>query len=135
MPLRTIFFSIILILIIVSSCEMTNSSNDEAEVVTRGSQIIIKDNTGKEWDVTHAVNEYGLVASQFQYGLGPFAIKPILNPEMLSPGDPDYPTNSNNQLVIGTTLNKDTRAYPLNVLSRHEVADEKFGDQHVAVAY
>ena len=54
---------------------------------------------------------------------------------MLEPGDPNYPSKSADFTGIGTTLMGDTRAYPLNVLTRHEIADEKFGDIHVAVAY
>lgn len=125
----------VLVIIFIPGCEVTTSSADNAEVVERGKKILIKDHTGKEWDVTHAVENYNFVASQFQYGLGPFAIRPILEPEMLNPGDAGYPAKNNDQLVIGTILNRETRAYPLSVLSRHEVADEVFGDQHVAVAY
>ena len=43
-------------------------------------RVVIKDRTGKEWDVTHARDNYGLNPSQYQYGIGPFAIPPILNP-------------------------------------------------------
>ena len=135
MSFRLMILSLLSIMAIVSGCEMINSSDDEAEVVTRGSQVLIRDNTGKEWDVTHAVKNYGFVASQFQFGLGPFAIRPILDPEMLNPGESGYPSSSSDLLVIGTTIDKKTRAYPLNVLSRHEIVDEIFGDQHVAVAY
>jgi len=126
----------LLIMVIISSCEVINSSGgEEAEVVHRGNDILIRDNTGKEWDVTHAVEKYGFVATQFQYGLGPFAIRPILEPEMVGPGESGYPSKNNDLLVIGTTLNKESRAYPLDVLNRHEIADEIFGEQYVAVAY
>jgi hypothetical protein len=118
-----------------AGCEVLNSSEDEAEVIRTGDQIYIKDNTGKSWNVTHAVNEYGFVPENFQFGLGPFAIQPILNPRMVNEGEAGYPSNNDESLVIGTTLNGDTRAYPLNVLSRHEVADEKFDSTYVAVAY
>ena len=122
-------------ILLICSCEMTNSTTDNAQVVERGETIVIIDRSGKEWDVTHAVNKYGFVASQFQYGLGPHAIRPILDPQMLSPGESGYPPGNSDHQVIGTTIEEDTRAYPLSVLSRHEIADEQFGDQYVAVAY
>jgi hypothetical protein len=130
--LLVIFFIALLSFV---GCEKVNSSEEEAEVFRNGDQIFIKDNTGKSWNVTHAVNEYGFIPQQFQFGLGPFAIRPILNPKMLNPGESGYPGNSESFLVIGATIDGDTRAYPLNVLSGHEVADEEFETAHVAVAY
>ncbi len=124
-----------LVMLTAPGCEVGDPSEQPAEVVQKEGKIFIRDNTGKEWDVTHAVNEYGFNASSFQFGLGPFAIRPILDPQMLEPGDPNYPSSNSNFTVIGTTLNGDTRAYPLNVLNRHEIADEQFGDIYVAVAY
>jgi len=80
--------------------------------------------------------------SKFQFGLGPNAIRPILTPRMLSPGDTGYPEDEAGFLVLGTTLNDGTRplsdgtrSYSIIDLSRHEIADEKFGNLHVAVAY
>ena len=98
-----------------------------------GGEVFITDVTGKAWDVTHGARKYGM--ERFEYGLGPFAIKPIMNAKMLSPGDPNYPGDSHGLLVIGTSLNGFTRAYPTEILSRFEVANEQFGDAHVAVAY
>lgn len=104
-----------------------------------GDRIEIVDRTGKKWDITHAVNKYGFEPDKFQFGLGPDAIKPILDPQMLCPGDPGYPKERSERdelfLVLGASINGHTRAYPLKVMSRHEVADEKFGDSYVAVAY
>ena len=64
-----------------------------------------------------------------------FLIQPIIDPPMLSPDDPDYPASNDNFLVMGTSLNGFTRAYPLSVMRWHEVANEQFGEAHVAVAY
>ena len=136
MRTQNVFFYLIFIaLFSFAGCELINSNEDEAEVIRTGDQIFIRDNTGKSWNVTHAVNEYGFVPEDFQFGLGPFAITPILNPRMVGEGEVGYPGDNDESLVIGTTLNGDTRAYPLNVLSRHEVADENFTSIHVAVAY
>ena len=97
-------------------------------------EAFIQDRQGKVWDVTQA-QKYGLVPSGFQFGLGPYAIRPIMNPQMLSPGDYGYPSDYEGFLILGASLNGFARAYPIAVLSRHEVANEQFGDAHVAVAY
>lgn len=134
---KSIYITIITIIIFImlySSCSDSVTIN-EPEVQNTDGKIFIVDNTGKRWDVTHAVQNYGFNANQFQFGLGPFAITPILTPQHISPEEPGYPPDSDMQLVIGTTLNDDTRAYPINVLTSHEIVDESFGDTHVAVAY
>jgi hypothetical protein len=140
--------SILPLLILIISCRETStiSTLDETTVLIKSdtsdssdnsdsSRIFIIDHTGKDWDVTHAVNEYGFNPGDFQYGLGPFAIRPILEPKFLSPNDPGYPSANESNIVIGTVINGIARAYPLSILRSHEVADEKFGDTYVAVAY
>ena len=104
-----------------------------------GDSVYITDRTGKQWDVGHA-EQYGLVPSGFQYGLGPTAIRPLNNPEMLFPGDEGYPDASDRRIgrhmVLGVDLNDSVRAYPTwNALSKFEVVNEQFGDAHVAVAF
>lgn len=98
-------------------------------------KIVITDRTGKSWDITHAVLEYSFEADGFQFGIGPHAIRPILKPEMLCASDPGYPNANDGTVVMGVELNGAVRAYPLSVMSRHEVAIEKFGEAYVAVAY
>jgi hypothetical protein len=132
---KVILFIFIIALMTSVGCDLVNSNNDEAEVIRTGDQIFIRDRTGKEWNVTHAVNNYGFVPENFQFGLGPFAIPPILNPQMVEKGENGYPSDNSESLIIGFTLNGDTRAYPLNVLNSHEVADERFDSTYVAVAY
>jgi hypothetical protein len=110
-------------------------ANGPSNVISENDKIFIVDRTGKRWDVTHAENNYGLKAELFQFGLGPNAIQPILNPKFVSPGDPGYPASTQTFLVIGTALNNDPRAYSISDLTRHEVADERFDSTYVAVAY
>ena len=123
------------IAVIVVACDTADPNGGGAEVRREGDKIIIVDQTGKSWDVTHAVNEYGFQAQAFQFGIGPFAIRPIQNPTMLLPGDPGYPSPQSDFLVIGYNHEGDKRAYPLYVMGSHEVVDEQFGQTHVAVAY
>jgi hypothetical protein len=124
----------VIIILLISSCS-TQFDNDDPEIERKDGQTFIIDRTRKRWNITHAIAKYGMEAERFQFGLGPFAITPILNPKFINPGESGYPGNDDNQLIIGTNLNNDTRAYPIDVLSRHEIVDEEFGDTHVAVAY
>ena len=117
------------------SCNSNAPEAPAAPVKTIDNRVIIVDITGKEWDVTDAQKKYGMNAEDFQYGIGSFAITPILDPQMRDPGDPGYPDASGDFLVIGVTLNGFTRAYGLDSLRCHEIALEEFGDEHVAVAY
>jgi hypothetical protein len=115
---------------------VTNEEEFPGATVTRdGEKVLITDATGKQWDVTHAVNTYGFDPQGFQFGLGPDAIPPIIGSGMLSPGDPFYPDDDATFLVIGTTIGGESRAYPIHILNRHEVVDESFGDVHVAVGW
>ncbi|RMF61547.1 MAG: DUF3179 domain-containing protein [Calditrichaeota bacterium] len=118
-----------------SASEQESLFGSDPNVQEDGDKILIIDRTGKEWDITHAVNVYGMNPDDFQFGLGPDAIRPILNPQHTQPGDPGHPDGNQTFLVIGTTINGDTRAYPIFVLKSHEIVDEQFGDTHVAVAY
>lgn len=99
------------------------------------SKIYVVDQTDKAWDITHAVQEYGFDPDGFEFGLGPNGIKPILSPQFICRGEPGYPSNDNNIIVIGTELEGEARAYPLTIMRRHEVANDAFGEVHVAVGY
>ena len=139
--MRSIFLFFLLVLL-TNSCTETSTKPPpiSSEVIfepdsSDTNRIFIRDRTGKEWDVTHAVNKYGFDPDRFQYGLGPFAIKPLLEPEFLSPEDPDFGTINGDVLVIGAVLNGSARAYPLYILGGHEIVDERFGATFVAVGY
>lgn len=106
-----------------------------AQISEVDGRIFITDRTGKKWDVTHAVEKYGFKADRFEFGLGPNAIPPILTPKFFSPGEPGYPPDDADFLVMGVALHGQARAYSIADMSRHEVADETFGSTHVAVAY
>ena len=125
----------LMLVVLITSCEVINTDPQGAEVIRKDGKILIRDQTGKNWDITHAVENYGFNPGTFAHGLGPNAIRPIQNPEMLRPGDPGYPSSGYTGTVLGTKIAGDARAYPLNVLVRHEIANEKFADTHVAVAY
>lgn len=133
--MKKIIRLIISISILFIGCEFTTKVDNKPIVNNEDGQITIEDRTGKIWDITHAVYSYGFKAANFQFGAGPFAIPPINDPVYIEKGDRDFPQNHETFLMIGTDLNGFTRAYPLSVLSAHEIVNEKFGEDHVSVAY
>jgi hypothetical protein len=133
---KLLMFIIFLIFIsILASCSSSIFSDDSPETENKDGKTFIIDKTGKRWDISHAIHKYNMEAKRFQFGLGPFAIRPIQKPNFLYKDDPGYPNSNADFLVIGFSLEKDTRAYPIDILSLHEIVDDKFGDTHVAVAY
>ena len=126
---------IILLSLAFTSCENQVAGSAPAVVIEEGDQILIEDQTGKKWDITHAVQEYGFRAANFRHGLGPYAITPIGDPEFLEPGNKGYPAAHASILVIGVSLGEETRAYGLDQLYAHEIVNDKFGDTHVSVGY
>ena len=132
---KLLLIALVAPILTLTGCEFFSSEDDQAKVIHRDNKVFIQDRTGKNWDVTHAQANYGFVPEEFQFGLGPFAIPPILNPRMVEQGQSGYPSNNDESRIIGTTINDDTRAYPLSVLGRHEIADERFDSTYVAVAY
>ncbi len=112
-----------------------NSSGGDSSNTHEEEPIFIVDRKGKEWDITHAVNVYGFLAQNFQFGVGIGAIPPILTPEFCQSGDPDFPAPDQTFLVLGFALHGECRAYPLSIMRRFEVADDVFGSSFVTVAY
>lgn len=110
---------------------------DEEDIVEDEEAIFIVDRTGRRWDITHAVKEYGFNPGGFQFGLGVDAIPPLVNPVMLEPGDEGYPDpeRDGDMLVMGVALQGIERAYPLTAMINHEVVDTDFDSMFVAVSY
>jgi hypothetical protein len=121
--------------LIASCANFASETPGPASVNSTTQTATIEDRTGKVWDVTHARDHYGFMPEKFQFGLGPRAIRPIMNPVMLMPGELGYPPDISEFFILGTRLSDSARAYSIGHLSRHEVVNEQFGDAHVAVAY
>jgi len=101
-------------------------------------QAIITDRTGREWDVTHARDVYGMNPDYFNYGLGVGAIPSVDEPRVLEEGDPDYPSRDSRIPVFGIDHNGEQRAYNVNALTRHEVFNDVYPDdvdQYLSIAY
>ena len=111
------------------------ASDDSDQTFAIQHSIVIVDRTGKTWDITYAVRVYGMLRHNWAYGLGPNAIRPIVNPRFYSPGDGEYPEPSDRLEIIGVSIDGDARAYSTWKLSSHEVVNDIVGGRHVAVTY
>ena len=99
---------------------------------------VIRDRTGRLWDVTHARDVYDMNPSYFNYGLGIGAIRSVDNPTVLEEGDSGYPNSDSRIQVFGVNHNGEQRAYSVSALSQHEVFNDVYpggSNQYVAVAY
>ena len=131
---RLVFFVSLAALVaaaVLGGCSFTEVIEDEATPET----VVLVDLTGKGWDITTAVRKYGFEVERFEFGLGPRAIRPLIEPDMLSPGDFGYPSEDAPFLVIGVAIDGDIRAYGKLDLTVNEVVDEYIGGAPVAVAY
>ena len=66
--------------------------------------------------------------------LGKDGIPSIDNPRFVGPSEADRQMQSYER-VLGVTINGDHRAYPLNMLSRHEIVNDTVGGVPVAVTW
>jgi hypothetical protein len=112
--------------------------NSGTQVETPEGKAIITDRTGRQWDVTHARDQYAMNPDFFNFGLGIGAIRSVDNPTILSKGDPGYSAIPESTDVFGVNHNGETRAYSKSALTRHEVFNDIYpgeSNQYLAVAY
>ncbi len=126
--------AILALALLSGSCESPGEPGPE-RVIRENGRVYIVDRVGQEWDVTSAEEKYNMKADEFQFGIGKNAIRPISDPQFIHSGISSFPDTDATFLVMGVSLNGDDRAYPIDVMSRHEVVTEKFADAHVSVAY
>ena len=62
------------------------------------------------------------------------AIPAILEPKFTSPQFAEDQMTDTEQ-VIGVSINGDARAYPINILSRHEIVNDVVGGKSIAVTW
>jgi len=123
--IRVLFVSLILIAGCVEVDEAAYSNVRHED----GNTYII-DRTGHKWDVTQAVT-LGFKPEKFQYGIGKDTFTP-LDDSLLTDSSPDVPKNMR---VIGIEEGKDSKAYSVGRLSRHEISNSTLGEKPVAVGY
>ena len=126
---------LVLSTLLLASCTAPPSP---ASVSGPENKAVISDRTGREWDVTHARDVYGMNPDFYNYGLGIDVIRSIDNPTVLEEGEPGYPDPNSTMRVFGVNHNGEQRAYSVRELSRHEVLNDIFpGDsnQYLAITY
>ncbi len=135
-------YSIILIafIIFLVRCDQNTSvditgATQFAPVDTSGGRIRIVDQTEKAWDITHAVNKYRFDPEKFQYGLGISYRPAIFDPQFISPGQRGYPPPTATTIIFASGINNIFKAYPIFIMKTYEVANDRFGDSHVAATY
>jgi hypothetical protein len=97
--------------------------------------IIITDLKGEDFDITAAVLEYNMGVTWWEFGVGRFTIRPLIDPLMIGPGDVGYPRDDNTSEILGVQINDDVRAYLLGDIRNREVVDDVVDGQPVAVIY
>ena len=101
-------------------------------------RAVIKDRTGRLWDVTHARDVYDMDPDYFNYGLGVGVIPSVDAPTVFEEGDSGYPDSDSRIHVFGFNHNGEQRAYSVSALTRHEVFNDIYpgeSNQYVAATY
>ncbi len=106
----------------------------EASVVVP-EPITITDRHGEVWEITHAVLAHGMGLHAWEHGIGRNTLRPIIDPALSCPGDPDYLDPDNLAVVLGLVVGGEPRAYKLGDLPDVEVVDDTVGGVPVAVTY
>ncbi len=99
-------------------------------VIREGGKVYIVDQTGDRWDVTQA-ESIGFKPSGFQYGMGRNYFEPLDDSD-LSDDIKDTPLNLR---VLGVADSSESKAFSINKLSRHEIANSQIGSEPIAVGY
>ena len=97
--------------------------------------IIIIDRQNEEFDITAAVLEYNMAAQFWEFGLGRYTIRPIIDPWMIGPAHRDYPLDTNTAEILGVAYEEDGRAYLIGDIRNREVVDDVVNGVPIAVCY
>ena len=130
---RSLVLIMLLPIVFMAAC-----SDDAEQKETEDNSAVITDRMGREWDVTHARDVYGLNPDFYNFGLGAGAIASVDNPGVIKPGEVGYPSSDSQIAVFEVNHNGEQRAYSVGALTRHEVFNDIFpGDsqQFLAVTY
>ena len=83
---------------------------------------------------TETTPDFGLIPNAIVSLLPKDAIRAILEPEFIS-GQSAEDQMDDIEHVIGVSINGDARAYPIRMLSRHEIVNDVVGGESVAVTW
>ncbi len=101
-----------------------------SRAIEENGRSYIVDLHGERWDVTQA-KSVGFDPQVFRHGIGRNAFTP-LDDTHLKDHSRDL---SDRTRVIGISDGKESRAYSVPRLYRHEIANSHIGDQPIAAAY
>ncbi len=124
-------FEILWVFLVLFAC---TSETDSTTVQEKNGRITITDRTGREWDITHAVEEYDMNPEFFNFGIGVGSIPSVDNPVELTDNDQGYPRDSDDREIFGVVVDETPRAYGVNTLVQHEVFNETFEGETVTYA-
>ncbi len=97
--------------------------------------IILVDRHGEGFDVTSAVLEYNMSLTWWEFGIGRFTIRPIIDPLMIGEGEVGYPIDSNLTEIVGVQFGDDVRAYKIGDIMNREAVDDVVDGMPIAVIY
>ena len=95
----------------------------------RSETVTVQRTPGQGGNSGDAVQNFDIITV-----LGKDSIPSRDNPRFVGPVDADRQMESFER-VLGVSINDDHRAYPLNMLSRHEIVNEPVGGKPVAVTW
>jgi hypothetical protein len=121
--------------ILAISVVLPGCSVEEVKVTDAAGVHSLVDQQGHIWDITTAVNRYGMQPDGWEFGLGKGVIEPLIEPAMVGPGEGSYPPDTESFATIGVVVGEDARGYHKSRLSRNEVVDATIGGAKLAVTY
>ena len=95
----------------------------------RSETVTVQRTPGQSGNSGDAVQSFDIITV-----LGKNGIPSIDNPRFVGPVGADRQMESFER-VLGVSINGDHRAYPLNMLSRHEIVNDTVGGKPVAVTW
>lgn len=135
---NTIVVVVILHVVLFTSCTSGTNSPEQIHEIEHENSAVITDRTGRDWDVTHARDVYGMNPDYFNFGLGIGAISSVDDPIVLKEGDSGYLSSDNHIQVFSVNHNGKQRAYSVNALIQHEVFNDVYpgeSNQYLAITY
>ena len=83
------------------------------------------------------VSDAPMEPTEFQFGLGKDMIPAINEPKFVVPGDPRLAENriNDDSRVIGYAFADEAKAYPISILNRHELVNDRLGGKPITVAW
>jgi hypothetical protein len=121
---------LLLLLILLVSFLWIARNQAFTRVVREEGKVYIVDQTGERWDVTQA-ESIGFKPDGFQYGIGRNAFTP-LDDSYLKDRSEDVPGSLR---VLGVSEDSEAKAYSIDRLYRHEIANSKIGSNPIAVGF